>query len=134
MHGSFAPVNGLVMEDVTFTGGLHWPTEFGIGLAADSPLVRLRVHEHGVSMGPASLLAKLVSLGRIPRYEFGWDGIRRAERVKKGVRHLAQGMDQSVVFVTHSDAAIQLLSLLETHGVTVDHNVHQVHWWEQADL
>src|SRR2546426_9316270 len=122
------------MEDVSFTAGLRWPTRFGFAMAADSPLVRLRLHETGVSIGPASMLAKLLSFGRFPRYEFRWDVITRAERVKKGVRSFVQDMDQSVVFVTHTDAAIQLLSLLEAHGVTVDHEMHQAHWWEQADL
>src|SRR5438094_7814864 len=128
MHGSSAATNGLVMEDVSFTGGLPWPTGVGFAMAADPPLVRLRVHEHGVSIGPASMLEKLVSFGRIPRYEFGWAFIMRAERVKKGVRFFVQDVDQSVVFVTHADAAIELLGVLEAYGVTVDRDMHQVHW------
>ncbi len=118
----------------SFTGGLHWLASDGLGRAADSPLVRLYPDDHGVRIEPSSLLARLITFNKLPRYVLPWNSIIRAERVKKGVRFFARDIDQSIIFVTSSDVSNEILIVLEEHDILVDRTMHQTHWWEQAEL
>jgi hypothetical protein len=56
------------------------------GLLSTWSGVRLIVYERGISVRPRSLIFDMFTFGLIPRLDYNWTDIVRAERVPNGIR------------------------------------------------
>jgi hypothetical protein len=104
----------------SYLGGLRW-----IGGAANRPLIRLEFDDFGVHIAPSLRVLGIV----VPRWNFEWSRVERAERVRtlrfgaRGVRFYITGRKYSFTFEYPKPEKI--LDSLDRRGIPVDKSEHR---------